>query len=400
MAPRVKPAPLFLPEQPSTPFKLTNSGTFTEGDLTINRNGLLLAGMPVGRSSPSCTPKGDKPSPKADNEKESTLIRSRPSSANSQGSCSSPPPPCSSAPPPGDDAVDEPSTSEAAEMPVFGLKELKVISQLGLGSSGVVNKVQHKSTGDIYALKMIKMDMQENVRKNILQELRILHNAKCEHIVQCFGSFYDGGIIYSVLEFMDGGSLAHILKTHKKLGERYLAKIAKHVLVGMIYLHKELHIIHRDVKPSNLLVNQAGQVKIADFGVSGKLANSVADCASWVGTVTYMSPERISGACYSFDSDVWSLGLSMMECAEGRFPYTAECNGGHPLSFWDLLDHIVERPAPELVAEKYSPEFRSFVAACMQKEPKKRATTTELMTHPFIQLWEHEPDSILAELVK
>ena len=108
---------------------------------------------------------------------------------------------------------------------------------------------------------MIKMDMQENVRKNILQELRILHNAKCEHIVQCFGSFYDGGIIYSVLEFMDGGSLAHILKTHKKLGERYLAKIAKHVLVGMIYLHKELHIIHRDVKPSNLLVNQAGQVR-------------------------------------------------------------------------------------------------------------------------------------------
>lgn len=125
------------------------------------------------------------------------------------------------------------------------------------------------------------------------------------------------------------------------------------------------------------------QVKIADFGVSGKLANSVADCASWVGTVTYMSPERISGACYSFDSDVWSLGLSMMECAEGtstrtsrclllslchrcllctarltrartnsfpagRFPYTAECNGGHPLSFWDLLVRYASSlpPAP------------------------------------------------------
>jgi serine/threonine protein kinase len=76
---------------------------------------------------------------------------------------------------------------------------------------------------------------------------------------------------------------------------------------------------------------------------SGKLANSVADCASWVGTVTYMSPERISGSCYSFDSDVWSLGLSMMECAEGRFPYTADCKGGHPLSFWDLL---VRPPSP------------------------------------------------------
>jgi len=63
-------------------------------------------------------------------------------------------------------------------------------------------------------------------------------------------------------------------------------------------------------------------------------------------------------------------------------------------------DHIVERPPPELVADKYSAEFRSFVAACMQKEPKKRATTTELMTHPFIQMWEHEPDTIVAELVK
>lgn len=96
------------------------------------------------------------------------------------------------------------------------------------------------------------------------------------------------------------------------------ARLPWQVLLGLTYLHKELHIVHRDVKPCNLLVNRQGKVKISDFGVSGKLASSVADCASWVGTVTYMSPERISGKCYSFDSDVWSLGLSMMECAQGE----------------------------------------------------------------------------------
>lgn len=77
---------------------------------------------------------------------------------------------------------------------------------------------------------MIQMDMQEQVRKNILQELRTLHKAKCENIVQCFGSFYDGGVIYSVLEFMDGGSLAHILKAQTRIAEKPLSRIAKQVL--------------------------------------------------------------------------------------------------------------------------------------------------------------------------
>jgi len=368
---RRKPAPIFVPNQTATPFKLTNSGTFTEGDLTINRNGLRLAGVQYTVGTP--TQAVAEPSAGA------AACGSRPSSATSQGSSSpvegqnctsqgdvdtgASTSQLQSAP---DGLQQSPSKDDLAigECPVMSLSELQHLSQLGMGSSGVVNKVQHKSTGDVYALKMIQMDMQEQVRKNILQELRTLHKAKCENIVQCFGSFYDGGVIYSVLEFMDGGSLAHILKAQTRIAEKPLSRIAKQVLLGLTYLHKELHIVHRDVKPCNLLVNRQGKVKISDFGVSGKLASSVADCASWVGTVTYMSPERISGKCYSFDSDVWSLGLSMMECAQGRFPYppTNEA-GSHALSFWDLLDYIVERPPPEPVLGDFSEEFCSFVAA-------------------------------------
>ena len=133
-----------------------------------------------------------------------------------------------------------------------------------------------------------------------------------------------------------------------RVREPPLCEIARQTLLGLRYLHAEKKIIHRDVKPSNILLNTDGSVKIGDFGVSGRLADSVAKCDSWVGTVTYMSPERISGEAYAFDSDVWSLGLSLLECATGRFPYALEeheengerSNGPKTLGFWDVLDHV------------------------------------------------------------
>ena len=105
------------------------------------------------------------------------------------------------------------------------------------------------------------------------------------------------------------------------LSEPMLAAITQPVLQGLAYLHRELHVIHRDIKPSNILVDMAGNIKIADFGVSGNLAHTLATCVSWVGTVHYMSPERISGASYSYDSDVWSLGITLLELAIDAFPY-------------------------------------------------------------------------------
>ncbi len=146
------------------------------------------------------------------------------------------------------------------------------------------------------------------------------------------------------------------------------------MVAGLLYLHKELHVVHRDIKvrhlhvwfsleacsstatpqenremrlamppvaalhrapadlavscalatwpqPSNLLLTSKGDLKISDFGVSGQLTSSVSNCLSWVGTVTYMSPERIRGDEYSYDSDVWSMGLTLVECALGRYPY-------------------------------------------------------------------------------
>ncbi|XVF14054.1 hypothetical protein REPUB_Repub09cG0023700 [Reevesia pubescens] len=92
---------------------------------------------------------------------------------------------------------------------------------------------------------------------------------------------------------------------------------------GLSYLHGVRHLVHRDIKPAILLVNLKGEPKIIDFGISAGLDNSMAMCATFVGTVTYMSPERIRNESYSYPADIWSLGLALFECCTGEFPYTA-----------------------------------------------------------------------------
>lgn len=93
------------------------------------------------------------------------------------------------------------------------------------------------------------------------------------------------------------------------------------MLKGLDYLHREKKVIHRDIKPSNILVNKKGQLKIADFGVSGKIDRTIECLSSWVGTMTHMSPERLKGEAYYKDTDIWSLGLVILECALNRFPF-------------------------------------------------------------------------------
>ena len=104
------------------------------------------------------------------------------------------------------------------------------------------------------------------------------------------------------MEHMDAGSLYDVLQYTKRIPEQVLGMITSQFLQGLSYLHKELKVIHRDIKPSNILLNRNGEVKIADFGVSGKMESSLDGKTSWVGTVQYMSPERFNGGKYYYDA--------------------------------------------------------------------------------------------------
>lgn len=336
------------------PFSLTSTGTFKEGDLAINKKGLLI--------------KGESPKTTA-------------SYYNADGT------------PGGAPRVGEGGREDVA----FSLNDLQTLKVLGHGSGGTVNKALHVPSKRVVALKVITLDIKESVRKQIILELKTLYRNQSEYVVSLYDAFYTEGSIFIALEYMDGGSLADLLKASGKVSERVLANVTTQVLRGLVYLHKSLHLIHRDIKPSNLLLNTKGKIKIADFGVSGQLAHTLSQAQTWVGTVTYMSPERISGKSYSYDSDLWSLGLTLVECALGRYPYSADAaQPGQPVSFFELLDFIVASPAPQLPKDEFSPEFCDFVEACLQKAPEERPTAAELLTHPFIKKYEKDDIDMAA----
>ncbi|KAL3747614.1 hypothetical protein ACJRO7_016419 [Eucalyptus globulus] len=270
----------------------------------------------------------------------------------------------------------------------FSLEDLETIKVIGKGSVGVVQLVRHKWVGKLFALKVIQMNIQEEIRKQIVQELKINQASQCPHVVICYHSFYHNGAFSLVLEYMDRGSLADVIRQVKTILEPYLAVVCKQVLQGLVYLHNERHVIHRDIKPSNLLVNHRGEVKITDFGVSVMLASSMGQRDTVVGTYNYMSPERISGSTYDYSSDIWSLGMVVLECAIGRFPYMQSEDQQSWPSFYELLEAIVESPPPSAPADQFSPEFCLFVSSCIQKDPQQRSSSLDLLSHAFIKKFE------------
>lgn len=151
----------------------------------------------------------------------------------------------------------------------------------------------------------------------------------------------------------------------------------------MNYLYEVHRIMHRDIKPSNVLVNSRGSIKLCDFGVSGELVNSIAD--TFVGTSTYMAPERIQGGKYSIKSDVWSVGLTLMELAIGRFPFdnsdtaAGDRASAGPMGILDLLQSIVHEPAPKLPKSDAFPLIlHQMIQKCLLKLPEERPSPREL----------------------
>lgn len=160
-----------------------------------------------------------------------------------------------------------------------------------------------------------------------------------------------------------------------------LGKIAESVLGGLSYLYEKHRIMHRDLKPSNILVNTKGQIKLCDFGVSSELEGSIAD--TFVGTGTYMAPERIQGSPYTVKSDVWSVGLTLMELAIGKFPFGSanddDDEAGGPQGILDLLSQIVLEPAPKLPKSDAFPLIlEECIDKCLMKDPKERPSPKEL----------------------
>ncbi|XP_038936888.1 dual specificity mitogen-activated protein kinase kinase 5 isoform X7 [Rattus norvegicus] len=233
-------------------------------------------------------------------------------------------------------------------------QDIRYRDTLGHGNGGTVYKAYHVPSGKILAVKVILLDITLELQKQIMSELEILYKCDSSYIIGFYGAFFVENRISICTEFMDGGSL----DVYRKIPEHVLGRIAVAVVKGLTYLWS-LKILHRDVKPSNMLVNTSGQVKLCDFGVSTQLVNSIAK--TYVGTNAYMAPERISGEQYGIHSDVWSLGISFMELALGRFPYPQIQKNQGSLMPLQLLQCIVDEDSPVLPLGEFSEPFVHFI---------------------------------------
>nr|KAG5689693.1 hypothetical protein BaRGS_006318 [Batillaria attramentaria] len=182
-------------------------------------------------------------------------------------------------------------------------------------------------------------------------------------------------------------------RTGQAIPEKVLGKMAVAIVKALHYLKERHGVIHRDVKPSNMLLDAKGTVKLCDFGISGRLVDSKAKTRS-AGCAAYMAPERIdppdpTRPDYDIRADVWSLGISLVELATGEFPYK-NCR-----TDFEVLTKVLQEEPPQLSRE-FSDDLRSFVKDCLTKDYKRRPKYKRLLDHPFIKQSEAEQVDMAA----
>ncbi|OQV24410.1 Dual specificity mitogen-activated protein kinase kinase 4 [Hypsibius exemplaris] len=286
----------------------------------------------------------------------------------------------------------------------FTADDLTDLGEIGRGNYGSVNKMMHQKSGTIMAVKRILSNVDEREQKELIELAVVMRSTNCVNIIQFFGAIFKDGDCWICMELMDS-SLDKFYKfvygvMKSEIPEEILGKIAVATLNALSYLKSSLNIIHRDVKPSNILLDRKGNIKLCDFGISGRLIDSIA--RTNVGCRPYMAPERIDptkAQQYDIRADVWSLGITLMELALGEFPY--------PIQEWDnvfkQLSQVVEGEAPRLHRDKhprFSDEFISLL-----KEVPKRPKYKDLMIHQFIKNAQEAPtdtrayvESVLAKM--
>lgn len=255
------------------------------------------------------------------------------------------------------------------------------LNQKKIGEGGVaeVYFAIDKRTKKQVAIKKMNTDNSALTKESLVWEINIMKNCRHENIVEYVDTYKVGKQIWVVMEYMAWGSLTDILEqfNHIKMTEEQMALICKSTLKALNAIHSS-HKIHRDIKSDNILINEAGTIKIADFGFAAQLTNTKQKRKTVVGTPYWMAPELIQGIDYDSKVDIWSLGIMAMEMAEGEPPF---------MDFPPLraLFMITTQGIPDLQnPDQWSKEFKDFVKLCLKKEPSERPTANDLMTHPFL----------------
>ena len=301
-------------------------------------------------------------------------------------------------------------------------EDLVEMGDIGAGQHGVVRKALHLPSLTLVALKTMSM-YDRDARHQLYKELKAFSKLHSDHLVSFLGAYHRDGQVIMGSEYCDCGSLLTFVQKNAQpltpllsaisstpplsptplvgLPSAMLRHIARQVVLGLEYLHR-CHLVHRDVKPDNVLMNHAYVARIGDFGLTTQLEHSRASISLQSGTIAYLSPERSR----SFPADIWSLGMTIAHAAATRRSH--EHGGSDPFQIHRALEEVQAMlqsaraddechrtfPHPPCFRTAFMPseisdvyheeELRSFLAACLQFAPQQRWTATQLLQHPFI----------------
>lgn len=273
------------------------------------------------------------------------------------------------------------------------MENYHVIDLVGEGSFGKVYKGRRRCTGQITAMKFImKHGKSEKDIRNLRQEIEILRQLKHENIIQMLDAFETKTDFCVVTEFAQG-ELFEILEDDQSLPEEVVQGIAKQLVRALYYLHHN-RIIHRDMKPQNILIGANGIVKLCDFGFARAMSCNTMVLTSIKGTPLYMAPELVQEQPYNHTVDLWSLGVILYELYVGQPPFYTN-------SIYSLIHHIVKDPVK--FPTNISTEFKSFLKGLLNKKPSDRLGWPELLDHPFVRETQEEKmkrEKALADAVE
>ncbi|MCO5586124.1 hypothetical protein L7F22_040064 [Adiantum nelumboides] len=257
----------------------------------------------------------------------------------------------------------------------MGVENYHVVELVGEGSFGKVYKGRRKYTGQTVALKFIlKHGKSDKDIENLRQEIEILRNLKHENIIEMLDAFESPQEFCVVTEFAQG-ELFEILEDDKHLPEAQVQAIAKQLVRALHYLHSH-RIIHRDMKPQNILIGAGGIVKLCDFGFARAMSCNTMVLRSIKGTPLYMAPELVREQPYNHTADLWSLGVILYELYVGQPPFYTN-------SVYTLIRHIVKDPVK--YPDSMSQNFKSFLKGLLNKVSQNRLTWPHLLEHPFVR---------------
>ncbi|NWZ31749.1 M3K1 kinase, partial [Asarcornis scutulata] len=262
--------------------------------------------------------------------------------------------------------------------------------QIGLGAFSSCYQAQDVGTGTLMAVKQVTYvrntsSEQEEVVEALREEIRMMSHLNHPNIIRMLGATCEKSNYNLFIEWMAGGSVAHLLSKYGAFKESVIINYTEQLLRGLSYLH-ENQIIHRDVKGANLLIDSTGhRLRIADFGAAARLASKGTGAGEFqgqlLGTIAFMAPEVLRGQQYGRSCDVWSVGCVVIEMACAKPPWNAEKHSNHLA----LIFKIASATTAPSIPSHLSPGLRDVTLRCLELQPQDRPPSRELLKHPVFR---------------